>query len=108
MTTERMTGELNLARQLFRKDGAVHFRIFASVFPLPKILREYDAIYRLLIRPDNEHEGKYNVYINGWYIRPFANWKLAHDYIIKIVYHKSRQFGFEMCHVPNHWGIKKE
>lgn len=107
MTTERMIGNIHLARQIFKHDGVIYFRIYASVFPLPKRLDPYKAIYRLEMHTDAVDKLKmhYMTYANDVVLREFKDWDSARDFLIGKIFTVSRQFGFRGYLVPKEWSI---
>ena len=90
---ERNKQELKLARQLFKHDDHMIFRIFATVHKLPKTFPHYheSKIYELKVQT----VPPYSCYINYQYIRDFQTWKTAWSISQERVNTVSRQFGFD-------------
>ena len=95
MTIERRTSELHVARQLFKHDNFIHFRIYASVRRLPKVLVLRDCIYGL----DIQTQPPYSCWFNDKHVRDFPNWKTAFEILTERVNTVSRQFGFERVYL---------
>lgn len=92
---ERRTSELHVARQLFKHDNIIHFRIYASVRRLPKVLNSVDSIYELQVGT----WFPFSCWINRLYVRNFQRWEIAFEILTERVNTVSRQFGFERVYL---------
>lgn len=94
---ERSKKELHLARQLYKHDNHVIFRIYAYVHELPKTLPWYhnSAIYNLRVQTVEP----FACYINHQYIRNFSQRKIAFAITQERVNTISRQFGFSRKYI---------
>jgi len=100
---ERRRIEINVAKQIFKHDEFITFRIYASVhkFPIRISPASNWPIYQLVIQT----EDPFACYINGRFVRHFPNWEEAWDILQERVNTKSRQFGFQRDYL---WRWKKE
>ena len=92
--------ELNIVRQIFKHDNHMIFRIYTSVYPIPKHLPYYhhSSIYELKVQT----VPPYSCYINHFHIRDFLRkenaWSISQERVNTI----SRQFGFDRYSI-GHW-----
>ena len=99
---ERHKKELSLARQLYKHDNHVVFRIYASIHRLPKSLPWYhgSSIYNLRVQT----EPPFSCYITHQYIRDFSSRETAFSITQERVNTISRQFGFTKKYIGNWFG----
>ena len=89
---ERKTQELHTARQLFKHDNFIVFRIFAQKKPLTKGLEWVHSIYEIKI----QIIPPYSCYLDKRHIRHFTSKKEAASILLERVRTLSTQFGFSV------------
>lgn len=95
----RRKQELNVARQLFKHDNIIVFRIYAQKKPLPKVLNRFDAIYEFKVQTISP----YSCWLNGVYHHDFADGKVAWSILLERAGSLSRQFGFGSAYELLKW-----
>ena len=100
---ERQKIEMSVAKQIFKHDNFITFRIYATVhkFPIQISPSSNWPIYQLEIGIKKP----FACYINGRFVRNFTNWNEAWNILQERVNTMSRQFGFERYYL---WRWKKE
>lgn len=90
---ERKKLEMNVARQYFKNNNQIFFRIYATKhkFPIQISPNSNWPIYELII----DTKPPFGCWVNGRFVREFPSWKEAWVILQERVNTMSRQFGFE-------------
>ena len=86
----RRIQELHVARQIFKHDNIIVFRIYAQKRALPKKLEPFDNIYEFKVQTIPP----YSCWLNGQYHHDMTDSKVAWSILLERVGTVSRQFGF--------------